>query len=839
MERKSEEPASNAIEPAQNEETEPLVSPSEKSLNGKVEKKSMKGWSDSLLTWWFDKVKRFRIVFLVIWPILLGVCGFFSAKVFGSTVTTFQAPDNTYAHYARLAVQDKFPSVAHQDHLFVVIQRSGAEIDLDWLHDFSLFINTTMYEAPDAGKILNIQGFTLLNGTNYDMFKTGFLSTDGKISFLTINYDSETVTNLGLYLRTHVKDFVYSGSSSATSGLYIGTSGFDLFGLESRDTAETDLATVDVVAICITLFAFWLFLRNLRLVIIPFLSLITALPYSLAILYAFTSKLEITVVAPSIMLTMTLAFSTDYALFILTRYKEELEQKGRSVEDAVYHAMVYAGNIILTSGSVLFITFAFLMTYKSAFLVGIGLGITIVVIMTIFVNLTLTPSLLLTFPNFFSKPSLDKIREHGVERFNPEVQRQSKWYRWASQWETKWKAWLIIAAVLIFTIPGVVFLFYLKTTIDQNQIVPRDSEANHALNILKTMITNGKIAPYKVMLSLPDENNSTVFSEKYFNVTNDFVSYLDERKGLKVLTNVIALPYFFTTELSPSVSKLYMEPSDAYDTPTAEQYRYFQGDSVSDDQTAAEITIYVEFDPLTTESRPWIASMIGIMNDFSSNQTIKDTYGTVNLVLYSNVVELIDLADSIFDQFPYTIIANLVVLFVLVAVVYRSILIPLRATFTIALSVAWAYGLTVIVYQFIMGMDLYWLGPVMTFSITTGLGLDYDIFLISKIVEYMEQGFSTSAAITKGVSRTGTTITGAGVIMAVAFGGQLFSKIPFLNQYAMVLFCAVVLDTFVVRTAFVPAVLQLCGEYNWWPGIKPAERKGKHFKGNDESIDED
>jgi RND superfamily putative drug exporter len=181
----------------------------------------------------------------------------------------------------------------------------------------------------------------------------------------------------------------------------------------------------------------------------------------------------------------------------------------------------------------------------------------------------------------------------------------------------------------------------------------------------------------------------------------------------------------------------------------------------------------------------------------------------------------------------------LVVLFVLVAVVYKSLLIPLRATFSIALSVAWAYGLTVLVYQFFIGMDIYWLGPIMTFSITTGLGLDYDIFLVSKIVEYMEQGFSTRAAITKGVSRTGTTITGAGIIMAIAFGGQLFSKIPLLNQYAMILFCAVVLDTFVVRTAFVPAVLQLCAEYNWWPGIKPADRKGKEFRGDDESIDEE
>jgi len=111
----------------------------------------------------------------------------------------------------------------------------------------------------------------------------------------------------------------------------------------------------------------------------------------------------------------------------------------------------------------------------------------------------------------------------------------------------------------------------------------------------------------------------------------------------------------------------------------------------------------------------------------------------------------------------------------------------------------------------------------MTFSICTGLGVDYEMFLLSTIREYIKQGFSTSAAITKGVYRSGQVISGAGVMMTLAFICQLASSIPLLRQSACVLITSILLDTFVVRTALSPAIMQLIGDWNWWPGISPKE----------------
>jgi len=113
----------------------------------------------------------------------------------------------------------------------------------------------------------------------------------------------------------------------------------------------------------------------------------------------------------------------------------------------------------------------------------------------------------------------------------------------------------------------------------------------------------------------------------------------------------------------------------------------------------------------------------------------------------------------------------------------------------------------------------------MCFSILVGLGLDYDIFLFSRVVEYRKLGYNDRASISKGIYRTGGIITAAGVIMFIAFAGLMLSQEMVLNQYGFMLSFAVLVDTFVVRTLLVPAIMHLAGPVNWWPGVMPPDTK--------------
>ncbi len=114
----------------------------------------------------------------------------------------------------------------------------------------------------------------------------------------------------------------------------------------------------------------------------------------------------------------------------------------------------------------------------------------------------------------------------------------------------------------------------------------------------------------------------------------------------------------------------------------------------------------------------------------------------------------------------------------------------------------------------------------MSFSILVGLALDYDIFLMSRVVEFRKLGWSDRASICLSIEKTGSIITAAGVIMSVSFAGLLLPKSTVLNQYGFSLFVGVMLDTFIVRSVVVPVIFtaldtNLINQFNWYPTVMP------------------
>ena len=137
-------------------------------------------------------------------------------------------------------------------------------------------------------------------------------------------------------------------------------------------------------------------------------------------------------------------------------------------------------------------------------------------------------------------------------------------------------------------------------------------------------------------------------------------------------------------------------------------------------------------------------------------------------------------------------------------------------------------------HHFVFTLLLRTVTPVMSFSILVGLGLDYDIFLLSRVVEYRDAGFDIRQCIVQGVDKTGNIITAAGLIMAVAFSGLLMSSVGVLNQTSFFMVFAVLLDTFVIRMIMVPAIMGILGEYNWYPYGFLCHKKedGQDFEGD-------
>src|SRR3989441_658873 len=182
------------------------------------------------------------------------------------------------------------------------------------------------------------------------------------------------------------------------------------------------------------------------------------------------------------------------------------------------------------------------------------------------------------------------------------------------------------------------------------------------------------------------------------------------------------------------------------------------------------------------------------------------------------------------DYFNLTALV-LVGVFIVLLVALGSVFTPLRLIFTILLSISWAMAATVYFFKTYFSAELIWILPIMLLVIMVGLGLDYDIFLVTRIREYVAGGAKDEESIETAVERTGGIITVTGLVTAGAYGTMMLSQIPMLQQLGLAIFIVVLLDATLTRIYLVPSIMMMMKRLNWWaPGrlrrvpVRPEEK---------------
>lgn len=262
-------------------------------------------------------------------------------------------------------------------------------------------------------------------------------------------------------------------------------------------------------------------------------------------------------------------------------------------------------------------------------------------------------------------------------------------------------------------------------------------------------------------------------------------------------------------------------------------YDYLDSEVTSKDRLATYVTATLGVEPFSSRGVDWLLAA----RDKIDGLERADELDGYRVVVEGGAGIEYDAVKRCYDHFPTMIGLTLVVVFVLVGLFFRSVVVPLRSVASLCLTLSFVYGLAVLVYQegvldwtgihslaFSGTGEVSWIAPVMAFCIIVGLGLDYDVFLTSRILEYRLLGFEHQTSVAAGLHATGGIITAAGVIMAVAFGGLMLSTTPALYQWSFLLTSAVLLDTFVVETVVVPILMGWTGKYSWWPRTLPEGR---------------
>jgi RND superfamily putative drug exporter len=189
------------------------------------------------------------------------------------------------------------------------------------------------------------------------------------------------------------------------------------------------------------------------------------------------------------------------------------------------------------------------------------------------------------------------------------------------------------------------------------------------------------------------------------------------------------------------------------------------------------------------------------------------------------VASSIDFSDYIGNRLPMIIGAVLILSFLLLMVVFRSILVPLKAVVMNLLSIGAAYGVIVAIFQWGWGKDLIGVGragpidawvPMLLFAIVFGLSMDYEVFLLSRIKEEYDHTGNNAEAVANGLAATARVITAAALIMVSVFAAFILGDDRQMKLFGLGMAVAVFIDATIVRMVLVPATMELLGNRNWW-----------------------
>jgi putative drug exporter of the RND superfamily len=274
---------------------------------------------------------------------------------------------------------------------------------------------------------------------------------------------------------------------------------------------------------------------------------------------------------------------------------------------------------------------------------------------------------------------------------------------------------------------------------------------------------------------------------------------------------------------APTMSGFYIPPQLL----TQNDFKKAAGLFISPDGHAARYLLQTKLNPFSIAAMDQVNSVTDTARKAQPNTALADA----KISMAGVSVGLRDIRDYYDQDNRFIIIATIVIVFLILVALLRAIVAPLYLICSVVFSYLSALGIGVIVFQFILGQELHWTVPGLTFIILVAVGADYNLLLISRIRDESPHG--VRFGVIRTVGSTGGVITAAGLIFAASVFGLLFASVSMLIQAGFVLGTGILLDTFLVRTVTVPAIAALVGRANWWPSrfrpqvrtpVRPVER---------------
>lgn len=474
--------------------------------------------------------------------------------------------------------------------------------------------------------------------------------------------------------------------------------------------------------------------------------------------------------AATMIFMIGLAVGVDYALFILSRYREEREH-GLNALDAITRAGDTSSKAVLFSGLTVVVSLLGMMIVPWNVLTSLGIGAILVVLVSVLMTLTLLPAVLGLLGDRINR---GKVPVLGYQRANSHHARDAPHGFWngISRSVMRRPVVKLVASVGLLIFLGS-FTFSMNFGYGTLSILPEDSETVQAYTIFQNEFPGADYQPATIVVEADDVTTAeiqTAIDGLLADVQAD--SAFDEATIITAETNDLA-----RIDVALTVDSESSQAADAIDRLRGEYIPAHFGQLQAD----AHVTGYTAF--------------------------------------------MVDITGLVRTYMPLIFGFVLTISFGLLLVAFRSIVIPIKAIIMNLLSVFASYGLLVLVFQHGVGADLFGFRqadridafiPMVLFTIVFGLSMDYHVFLLSRIKEHFDLTGDNEQSVAAALRSTGRLITGAALIMVGVFGGFAAADLTAMQQFGFGLAVAVILDATLVRMVLVPASMTLLGNLNWY-----------------------
>lgn len=721
----------------------------------------VRGRRPDLMHSWGRLMARWRWMVLCVWAIaiVLGATAFGAVEDRQSAIDlAVPASDSVRANEV---LAERIPEMGTEQ---VVMVFRAARLTVDD-ERYRRIIDRSTQAASEVSGVRSVT-------SPFDSFSRSMISKDRRVSAAVVAVGGDMAA------RASVARAVEE-SVGAEGDVSVAVTGYSALQNAATEVQNRDAQRAEMIGLPVALVVLVLALGVGVGAVVPIVVALVGLLSAMSILFVLSYAMDFDALSVSVMTMIGVGVGIDYAMFIVSRFREELavaapRRDRRTIDSAVSRSLATAGRTIVASGIIVTISLLALIVIRAPVFRGVAIGVAVAVAVMLLVATTLLPAVLSALGprfGFGRSPRRGPADDAADHQSSAQDSEQNRWWaRWA--YHVMRRPVVYAAAVTAILLIAAAPLSGVRYGLDMGTEGLAGTGSGQAAATMLESFPAGAMSPVNIVATGSDGKE------------------LDAADRTRV-------------------NRLFTEIA-----------------------TNADVAAVV---PVTAEGV--LAATIILQSSFDSGAAV-DTVGEIRRVATAaapaqvlvggSTAEFIDLGTEMRAKLPWVVALVLASSLVFLVASFRSIVLPLKAIAMNLLVTLAALGLTIVVFQWGLGEDV--LGfespgfvqlylPTLVFAVLFGLSMDYEVFLVGRMREYWLATGSNERAVAAGLAHTGRPITAAAAIMVVVFGSFVTATTLELKQIGFALSIAIALDAILVRMVLVPALMRTFGRWNWWlPG---------------------